>query len=288
MVVVTGTKRSGTSMWMRALIEAGLPHIGEPFPARWGESIRDANPHGFHESRLRAGVFFGTNPDPTTGEYLTSEATVHHVVKVFIPGVVRTERAYLHRVVATMRHWRTYARSIEALYAREEAWLAEHPPEGSTSEQAVARARARRAPVPAPIEWFFENYELIRDFAVRRYPIHFSTYERTVSDPEAVFGPVLAWIGQGDPARAAAAVDRPLSRSGELSAVASEDAVEPADAQLFDDLHAAIHETSSVPRGLAEPLNEAWNRLGERYRRVEAARVADSGAGLDDDGPELR
>ena len=92
MVVVTGTKRSGTSLWMRMLIEAGLPSIGEAFPTVWGDSIRDANPHGFFESRLRRGIWFATNPDPRTGAYLHAGPTRLHAVKVFVPGVIRTER----------------------------------------------------------------------------------------------------------------------------------------------------------------------------------------------------
>jgi len=34
-IVVTGTKRSGTSMWMQVLGAAGLPVVGDAFPADW-------------------------------------------------------------------------------------------------------------------------------------------------------------------------------------------------------------------------------------------------------------
>ena len=40
MLFVTGTKRSGTSMWMQVLRAAGLPVIGTEFPRDWGEVIR--------------------------------------------------------------------------------------------------------------------------------------------------------------------------------------------------------------------------------------------------------
>ena len=35
MIIVTGTKRSGTSMWMQILAAAGLPVFGEAFPRSW-------------------------------------------------------------------------------------------------------------------------------------------------------------------------------------------------------------------------------------------------------------
>ena len=67
MIFVTGTKRSGTSMWMQILIEAGFPYIGEPYPRNWVKSIQEANKEGFYESSLRKGVYHQTNPNPKTG-----------------------------------------------------------------------------------------------------------------------------------------------------------------------------------------------------------------------------
>ena len=52
MFIVTGTKRSGTSMWMQILAAAGLEVIGERFPRHWGEHLSAANPDGFYESEL--------------------------------------------------------------------------------------------------------------------------------------------------------------------------------------------------------------------------------------------
>ena len=52
MILVTGTKRSGTSMWMQILIAAGFTNFGSAFPANWGESIKEANSKGFFESKL--------------------------------------------------------------------------------------------------------------------------------------------------------------------------------------------------------------------------------------------
>jgi len=272
MIVVTGTKRSGTSMWMQVLIGAGLPHIGEAFPRRWAESIGSANPNGFFESGLRQGIFYATNPHPKTGTYLRAEDTTRHVVKVFIPGVVRTERAYLDRVVGTLRHWRVYARSIEALYADEDAWLAENPGDHPTGEQAVAAARAKRPAMPTPVEWFLENYELLRDFAVRRYPINLVSYESFVEAPEPVLHKVIGWLGQGELEGALAAVNPDLHRSADRPAVASELAVDEATARVFDDLWATVHETSSIPQTLLPDLNSTWRTLQRAWGSLERDR----------------
>src|SRR5688572_15197157 len=117
MIIVTGTQRSGTSMWMQALIAAGLPAIGDRFPAGWGDRLKAANPNGFFESELLAGINFQTNPHPLTGAYLRPEATRRHAVKVFVPGLVRTDVAFIDRCIATVRAWPAYVVSARRLRA---------------------------------------------------------------------------------------------------------------------------------------------------------------------------
>ncbi len=47
MLIVTGTPRSGTSMWMQILVAAGFEAIGEPFPGDWRALLASANPDGY-------------------------------------------------------------------------------------------------------------------------------------------------------------------------------------------------------------------------------------------------
>lgn len=271
MILVTGTKRSGTSLWMQILIAAGLPHLGEAFPAVWGESIRDQNPRGFYESRFRQGVFYATNPDRRTGAFLDPRSTREHAVKVFVPGLTRTDLAYVHRVVATMRRWRSYCASLSRLYAREDAWLAEHPPAGRTPDEALRVARARRGSRPLPVEWFMENYELLRDFSTRRYPINLSTYERLMAEPEVLVPRVLGWLGRGNAEAALGAVDPALNHASEPDGV--DDAGLPrATLQLLDDLHEAIHVRQAVPRSLLGDLNATWEQLQATWGRLSRER----------------
>src|SRR5688500_18403904 len=113
MIIVTGTKRSGTSMWMQILRAAGFPTLGEAFPRDWARTIRQANPEGFYESPLRTGIYYATNPNPRTGAYLFPQSTRRTAVKVFVPGLVRSDMAFVDRVIATMRNPREYVHSLE-------------------------------------------------------------------------------------------------------------------------------------------------------------------------------
>lgn len=265
MIVVTGSKRSGTSMWMQVLAAAGFPVIGSAFLGRWEESIAAANPRGYFESRLRRGVYYATNPDPDTGAFLAPGATREHVVKVFVPGLVRSDMAYLHRVLATLRDWRAYGPSLARLHALEDRWLdgrALLPGETEAQRaERAQRARTARGTLPPPIEWWTETYELVRDVATRRYAFHLCTYERLLADPEAEIGKVLRWIGKGDLAAAVAAVAPP-----DRAPTRDDGGLDAETAAFFDEVYAALHRHSALDRALLERMNVQHQRIRERYR----------------------
>lgn len=261
MLIVTGTKRSGTSMWMQILIAAGFPPFGEAFPANWGQTIRDANPSGFYESLLRQGIYWRTNPHPRTGAYFFPEQVERHIVKVFIPGLVRSDRAYIGKVVATVREWREYEASLNRLYAMEDE---------------ARRARVPDSPNPVRfdpvLEWWTENFSLVRDIAIRRYPVHVQSYDGLLDDPEAVIRKTLAWVGdaQADPDKAVAAVE-PRNRTQKRP---ESNSIEPEYAALFDELYAMIHAGKGLEHAFIAKLNETNRELMPRVQAAQKA-VAD-------------
>lgn len=185
MILVTGTKRSGTSMWMQILVAAGFPAIGERYPRDWGQVLREANPAGFWESNLRDGIHHGTNPDPRTGSYVRPEQVRTHAVKVFIPGLVRSDLAYVDRVVVTIRHVRDYVASLRRMRRME----SKHRTQPETR-------RPRLDPV---VEWFALNFNLLADLRLRGHPHRIVTYESVVADPKRHVGSVAQWLGAPDP-----------------------------------------------------------------------------------------
>jgi hypothetical protein len=252
MIFVSGTKRSGTSMWMQVLAAAGLPILGKAFPRNWQQTLERANPDGFYESILRQGVYFRTNPHPRTGEYFLPEQVEGYAVKVFIPGVVRSERAYISHLVANVRAWREYEASILRLYAMEDE----------------ARGSEAEAPVrfPPALEWWMENFALIRDISLRRYPARLQAYDRVVEAPEEVVPQVLEWIGVGEVEAALAAVkpDRRTQRDPGES-----DSVEPKLARVFDDLYGALREGKGISKALLSTLNQTNQRLLPRLSELQ-------------------
>src|SRR5690606_8469107 len=108
MLFVSGTKRSGTTMWIQVLRAAGFPILGEALPRGFSAARHEATPPGYYESLLGDGVYFRTNPHPLTDEYFLPEQVEGYVVKVFVAGVLRSERAYISHLLANVREWREY------------------------------------------------------------------------------------------------------------------------------------------------------------------------------------
>ena len=251
MIIVTGTKRSGTSMWMQILIAAGFPPFGDAFPRKWGDTIRDANPDGFYESLLREGIYWRTNPHPRTGAYFFPEQVQRHVVKVFIPGLVRTDRAYIGSVIATVRPWREYVASLDRLLALENEAHADKP------------KRAKPLPrMPPALEWWQQNYALIRDIVIRRHRVHVQSYDGLLDDPEKTIRDTMKWLGDGDADKAVAAV-KPANRTQKAPEV---DGIDAEVAAVFDELYAAVHERRPLTPTFVSGLNELHAQLVPRIR----------------------
>lgn len=267
MIIVTGTKRSGTSLWMHVLVAAGLPYIGDRFPEGWGELLHAANPDGFYESELMGGVYYRTNPHPQTGAYLSPQATRHHAVKIFIPGLVRTDVAFIDRCVATVRGWRDYVTSIRRVRSLHDA---------------TGTSRGEDGVLPPVLEWWCSNYGLLRDLAVRGYPVHVLSYDSLLRDPQRVTAEVLAWLGRGD-ARRAAEVVRPERRTGHLHDGATDaelsDGLGPRHLEVFDELHALIDSERPLGKRFVEQLNRTDEELRplvlEHQASVDARTLAD-------------
>lgn len=273
MIVVTGTKRSGTSLWMQVLSLAGLPCIGERYPEGWVSLVRHTNPDGVFESELTAGVYFRTNPHPLTGAYLAPEATRGHAVKIFIPGLVRTDIAYIDRCVVTVRPWRDYVRSSRRVLAL-----------GVRAKAAGQTSLASDDALPPALRWWSENFALIRNLAIRGFAAHVVSYEALLRDPARVIAEVLQWIGAGDCAQAASVV-RPIS------AGAAEDRAEEPDASLgagiapqwlgvFDELYAKIDAEEPLSERFIQTLNRTDEALRPLLVRAQAAAEASAITGL--------
>jgi hypothetical protein len=269
-LIVTGTKRSGTSLWMQILIAAGFPAFGEAFPGEWRRTLSAANAEGFYESLLREGIYHATNPHPRTGDYFFPEQTEWHCVKVFIPGLIRTDRAYIGKVIATVRSFREYEASLSRLRALESAARAAEPREHELPLPPPE--------LPAPLEWWSENFALIRDISIRRHAVHVQSYDGLLADPERVVGAVLSWLGRGDPKGACEQVrlerrhfDRPASQSVDAEIAAA-----------FDELYDVIDSGKPLSPAYLQKLNatnDALSPLFEEHRqRVQSHQARAGGA----------
>jgi hypothetical protein len=278
MIIVTGTKRSGTSMWMQILKEAGFPILGRPFPRDWAETIRDANREGFYESPLRHGIYYATNPNPRTGTFLAPAQSKRHAVKVFAQGLARTDLAYTDFVIASVRDPREYRASLERLYAME------HHNKLARAERAGRpRSSVPLLAFPPPLlEWWHDNFTLLRDALLRRYPLRMLSYASVLRAPERVLGDTFAWLGGGDHARAVGAVKEHLRTQRAEAAPALDDGLEERHAAVVDELYQRIDQELTLDSAFIGRLErvhvellpriEVAERIAREARRRERVR----------------
>jgi len=241
---------------MQVLAAAGFPVIGQGFPTGWREAIGAANPDGFFESELVGGIYWRTNPHPVTGRFLFPEQTVRHAVKVFVPGLVRSDLAFLDHVIATVRHPAEYVASMRRLRS-----IAR--PEGVDGELELDPA----------VEWWCDNFSLVRDLATRRYPVHVVSYDRLVRDPQETIAAVLRWLGDGDLARAVAAVE-----PGHRTQIVDErpadlgDVLDAVEQRTLVELWARIDRNEPLSGPFVEEMNALDRRLRPKLVELEARR----------------
>ena len=252
-------------MWMQILIGAGLAAFGDAFPVTWGSTpLRKANEEGFYESTLRSGIYYATNPNPRTGAYFFPEQVERHAVKVFIPGLVRSDRAYIGRVIASMREWREYEASVNRLYSLE--------------AEGAATAEGRPHMTPA-LEWWWENSMLLRDVTMRRYAIHVQTYASLLADPQKVISETVKWLGFGD-AKAALQKVKPENRHFDKP---ESNGLEPDVAAVADELYDVLHTRRGLSKAFLAKVDETTQTLAPRFqeelRRVAAERRRRRAAG---------
>lgn len=256
MIIVTGTKRSGTSMWMQILKAAGIQVLGQAFPKDWGETIREANPEGFYESPLRDGINFMTNPDRRTGAYLHPADSREMAVKVFIPGLARSDLAFVDCVLATMRSPRAYHRSLEKMYRMEHE-----------NRQAL-----RNVELPAPryvtpaLEWWMENHQLLVDCFTRGYPMRVVPYEHVMQQPEKTIREALAFVELGDPEAALQAV-RPELKHHDPGELPPPPDIDEKHVAVFDALYERMCTTGVIDPPFVEMLNKTHEELLPRIEQ---------------------
>lgn len=246
---------------MQALTSAGLPSVGEAFPANWKERIYQANPSGFYESDLRHGIHSKTNPHPVTGVRFSPDQVSGVAVKVFIPGLIKTDAEYIGRVVATVRPWREYEASIGRLYKMEDAAL----PVGSTP---IPRMKSH-------LEWWDENSSMIHDIYMRRYSVNVVSYDNVFDDPEKIIGETIKWIGLEMDVDAAVKTVNPKHRTQKD---VESNSFEGKLAAVCDELYEYIHRRKGIPKPFLDKMSETDKLIRplirEDYIRVRSERAA--------------
>jgi len=217
---------------MQILEKGGFQILGEKFPAHWQNRIEKANPKGFYESTLVQGINYHTNPDPRSGSWIPPQKVTNFGVKIFADGLIKTDYAYITKVIFTIRKWQ----DCEASQKRMDEINGDH------SELADADPnRQRAARLPAGFSWWKANFSLLRDMQTRRCPVAAFSYAALLENPERIISAAFEWLGSGDVSAAVSAVDQSLQTQKETALPAVEHDYGEVFGELYDTLCTQQH-----------------------------------------------
>jgi hypothetical protein len=190
---------------------------------------------------------------------------------VFIPGLIRSDVAFITQVIATVRPWRQYVRSVHRLYDMER--------KAKNLQMQDGEAPLAPAVMSPAIEWWVENFSLFSDIVTRRYPFVMVAYDSVVESPERTLRHVFEWLGEGDVDAAIREVEPALrtqeARSSEPPNP-DELALEPEVVEVFDTLYDVVRHRRAIDQAFVDRLNAANELLAERIdgevKRVAHAR----------------
>ena len=122
--------------------------------------------------------------------------------------------------------------------------------------------------MPPALEWWSENFALVRDISIRRYPVHAQSYDGLLRDPERVIRETIAWLGRGD-AELALATPKPHHRTFQRPVSTS---VPSEAAEVFDELYTKIDQRRELTNTFLLKLN-ATNELLNPLLKEHGQRV---------------
>lgn len=237
MIVTTGPAGSTGAALLDVLRGAGLPVLGEAVPGAWSDAVREDVRPGYFAALADQGVYYKTNPDPSTQAYLDAGDAAGFALGMKAGAVLRTERAYLGHVVACVPHFRSTAAG------------------GGDAESVLL--------------WWNDCFLLLRDAATRRYPLRLVTAEALARDPEGTARTVLAFLDV-PPTPTALAAARAAAPPAMPDPVPSLD-LPVTILDVFEGLHRRLDRDEGFDRGFLEHLYAVNEALTPHVLRLKVA-----------------
>ncbi|MFT5759314.1 MAG: hypothetical protein ACI9LM_004071 [Alteromonadaceae bacterium] len=256
MIIVTGNRRSGTSLWMQILEAGGFKIFGDKFPAHW-KKIEAANKNGFYESQLVQGINYHTNPSPESGHWFAPTQVKDYGVKVFSDGLVKTDFAYIDKVIATIRNWQESETSQQRL---------DQIIKNQNNAADDINVNATKLILPIGYNWWNANFELLRDMMTRRYPCAMFSYEALLKNPDIIISNVFKWLGTGHIDKAVSVVESSLRTQQKITLPH----INHDHAGIFDELYHKLDKSEQITPIFYKKLLDTNSKIKDEIAQLSS------------------
>lgn len=176
MIIVSGLRRTGTSLMMNILKEAGFDAYAALFSHEtWESKLKELNPNGFFESAFRdSGV------NPIQMEFSPKEVE-YTAIKVFASAIPRCDGEYITKQIIMLRDFSEVYKSQERMKELDEK------KELDSKEDIFEPGET----------YLLDYYCVLRDIVKRNKPTLFIDYYDVMQKKDEVLGTLRRFIGCG-------------------------------------------------------------------------------------------
>jgi hypothetical protein len=153
----------------------------------------------------------------------------------------------------------------------EDDFLSTQEKKGKSPLPPLQMAQLQRGSLHPALEWWRENYDLIRNFATRRFAFNLVSYQKLLSAPAEVIPPVIKWCGGGDAEKAIAVVKPKLNTQKET--IVEDSPLSAEQEELFDELHDYFYRQDPLTASFIQKLNTLDEELAPM---IKSNRIKDA------------
>ena len=143
----------------------------------------------------------------------------------------------------------------------EDSFLKTQPKKEQALLSPYEMAVLQRGTLHPALEWWRENYDLIRNFATRRFAFNLVSYQKLLSNPDEIITPVIEWCTKDSIQLERLNIDKAIAvvkpkLNTQKETMIEDSPLTPEQEATFEELHDYFYRQEPLKGSFIEKLNE--------------------------------
>ena len=241
---------------MSMMNEAGFPVLGSKFPLNWEEKRTEKNkdlefPQNPSETGFWEDMNIVDNGCNNVTMNINPENLKDHAAKIFFSGMIKTDLAYIDKVILCIRDCKSYTSSWEKVLSFN---LKEN------------NKKTEKYPYPIGTEFVCKYSILLKDYVKRKYKMIVIDYDQMLNDPEKICTNLKSFIGSGRFDLSKNLIDKKFNNHSNVSC-SEKDEFAPGFFDFADNMHNSL-KNGNISAQFLENINYWSRRCAEEINKI--------------------